>query len=126
VPSAFVFDYKGTGRLAGIGTVTLEGSHCTQVKMAAGTGTYTDGRLTYRTSTGEVLRTTHVGSFVMVGNTSYITGTTKVVGGTGRYRGAKGTLTEFGQGALDTGKLQMALYGPITVPGDPAPLSRRA
>ncbi|MFZ0161634.1 MAG: hypothetical protein WAL50_21595 [Kineosporiaceae bacterium] len=116
VPSAFVFDYKGTARLTGIGTVTLQGSHCTQVKMAAGTGTYTDGQITLTTSKGYVIRTTHSGSFVMVGNTSYVTGTTKVVGGTGPYRGAKGTLTEFGQGALDTGKLQMASYGTITIP----------
>jgi len=116
VPSAFVFDYQGTAQLTGIGTVTLEGSHCTQVKMAAGTGTYTDGRFTMTTSKGYVIRSTHAGSFVMVGNTSYVTGTTKVVGGTGPYRGAKGALTEFGQGALDTGKLQMANYGTITIP----------
>jgi len=114
VPSAWVIGFTGTGTFSRLGPMTFEGSHCTQFNPATGQGTYTDGDFTFVADNGDVLKSTHHGSFEIINNVTHFTGTTVITGGTGRFAGASGTMTESGTQDLATDVLVGTYSGTIT------------
>lgn len=114
VPSQWVVGFAGTGTFSHLGPMTFEGSHCTQYNPATGKGTYTDGDFSFVADNGDVLKSTHYGSFEIINNVTHITGTTVITGGTGRFTGATGTMAESGTQDLATDVLDVTYSGSIT------------
>jgi hypothetical protein len=114
VPSTWVIGFAGTGTVSHLGPMTYEGTQCTQYHPATGQGTYSDGDFTLIADNGDSLTFTHFGSFQIINNVSHITGTAVITGGTGRFVGATGTMTESGTQDLTTDVLSVNYSGAIT------------
>jgi len=114
VPSSLLIGFKGTGLFTELGTVSLEGWHCTLLNVPAQTGTYRDGTMTLKATGGDSLTFTHTGEFRIVDNVTYLTSTGTITGGTGRFRGATGTTAEFGQQNLKTDLLQVGTTATVS------------
>jgi len=115
VPSTWVIGFAGKGNFSHLGQMTFVGSQCTQFNPATGKGTYTDGDFTFVAANGDVLKSTHLGSFEIINNVTHITGgTTVITGGTGRFTGASGTMAESGTQDLATDVLDVTYSGSIT------------
>jgi hypothetical protein len=97
----------GVCQLSHLGRTVL---HATRVvNLANGTQT---AQITYTAANGDVLRATAVGSSSPPGPTSFLfTGTTTIVGGTGRFANATGVLQAEGEVNLITANASIAYDG---------------
>lgn len=95
VPSDWVWIEEGTGTASRLGRVTYTLWHCTQVTSPL-TGTYQDGLLEITAANGDMLEIKHYGTYEVNPNegVSYAEGVASIVGGTGRFAGATGDLSE--------------------------------
>jgi hypothetical protein len=95
VPSAWVWKEVGTGTASRLGTVTYSLWHCTQLTSPVG-GTYQDGLLVITAANGDRLELQHYGTFAVdeAEGLSTAEGSSTIVGGTGRFAGASGELSE--------------------------------
>ena len=114
VPSTWIIGLAGTGTFSHLGPLTFEGTQCTQYNPATGTGTYRDGDFTIVADNGDALEFAHHGSFEIINNVTHLTGTATVTGGTGRFVGATGTMSENGTQDLATDVLEVTYSGTIT------------
>lgn len=117
VPANWIIGIAGSGEGARLGDLTWSVEHCSRFTPTgpnmAGTGSYADGVMTYVAANGDELHLTHTGTFEIVDGVSYIEGTATIVGGTGRFAGASGSLTETGFQPLATDFLQVWNTGTI-------------
>jgi hypothetical protein len=99
-PADWVTTVDSTGFASHLGEVTVVNSHCTRYEFFAtpNTGVFGDGRMTVTADNGDELWLAYSGSFVFYTDenpevgVSDIAMTLTVVGGTGRFVGATGTL----------------------------------
>lgn len=98
VPSDFVVSWDYTGRVTGLGSLTIEATHCSQLDLAAGVGTFGDGVWTAVAANGDTVTATYengVTWFLPDGTATY-TAELTITGGTGRFAGATGQVAGSG------------------------------
>jgi hypothetical protein len=93
VASNWILSTGGTGQATYLGRFAWTASHCTQIDLTTGIGTFSDGRIQYVAANGDVLDAEYEdGAFFMSSPTmvSFSDGWT-ITGGTGRFVGASGS-----------------------------------
>ena len=111
-PSDWVTTIDLRGTAAHLGRVTAVASHCTQIDIftTPNPGVFQDGRMVVEAANGDELWLTYTGGFVFtpqgapdVGLSEITFSTVTVVGGTGRFDGATGSLTGSALDVFPTG-----------------------
>jgi hypothetical protein len=99
VPSDALSSWDYTGRWTHLGSwTTVELSHCSQLDLVTGVGTFGDGVLTLRAANGDTLSGTYGNGeslFQPDGTVAYTFEMT-ITGGTGRFAGATGHIAASG------------------------------
>jgi hypothetical protein len=95
VPSHWIWIEEGTGTASRLGRVTYTLRQCTQATSML-TGTFQEGMLEITAANGDTLEIEHYGTFEVNPDegVSYAQGVASIVGGTGRFAGATGELSE--------------------------------
>lgn len=105
-PSQWISSMSGTGQISHLGRVTWTTEHCFQLF----TGTFGDAELVITAANGDELFGTYDG--VMTGETTFVE-TMRILGGTGRFVDASGTVAETGWFDPDTGYMEVTGIGSI-------------
>jgi hypothetical protein len=100
VAADWVLSVSSTGHAAHLGKVTVEQEHCTRIDIftVPNPGVVGDGRMTVTAADGDELWLAYTATFVFVPGASpdvgvsTITATMTIVGGTGRFEGATGSV----------------------------------
>ena len=100
VPSQMLISMAGTGIVNHMGRVSWTGEHCTQLFA----GTFGDADVVITAANGDKLYGTYSGWFT--GETSFAELMT-ILGGTGRFAGATGSVDEVGSFDPDTSALEI-------------------
>ena len=102
IPSDWVTTFDGAGNAVHLGQVTVEESHCTQIDIftVPNPGIFQDGRMVITAANGDELWIAYSGGFLFtpgatpdVGVSQIDISTMTVVGGTGRFAGATGSIS---------------------------------
>jgi len=101
-PSQMLTSMAGTGNVSHLGRVSWTSQHCTQLFA----GTFGDADLVITAANGDRLYGTYSGWFT--GDTSFAEVMT-ILGGTGRFAGAKGIVSE--EGSFDPVTLDLEIRG---------------
>ena len=92
-PSNWLGHMEATGTMSHLGTVHYDAWHCVQFDVQTFTGTFNDSEVVLTAANGDSVTMVHEGAFV-AGETIGITADAEITGGTGRFAGAEGTVTE--------------------------------
>lgn len=102
-PSDWVTTINSTGTASQLGRVTVTQSHCTQINIFTAPplpAVLADGRMVITAANGDQLRLVYTGSFLFTPTSAENTGVSNIayesmtiVGGTGRFTGASGSIS---------------------------------
>jgi hypothetical protein len=113
--SGIVVDVTGTGYATQLGNYSAHYRKC----LLPATGAVTGGTFTLTAANGDMLFGTYSGQAFPTGNPNVLTyedpGVT--TGGTGRFAGASGSVTQSGVANLATGEYEGTLTGGVSSPG---------
>lgn len=103
VPSDAFSAWDETGTATHVGSFTTEFSHCSQLDLATGAGTFSDGRMTTTAANGDSWTGTYVGvtTAILPDGTATYTSEVTIAGGTGRFTGATGVISGSGVSHID-------------------------
>lgn len=79
---------QAAGHATHLGALRVSSTHC------EGDGVSYDGHMTLTAANGDTLKGTYLTHWVITGATVHVTGDLTINGGTGRFRGATGTLAQ--------------------------------
>ena len=121
-PSSWVTTINSAGDASRLGHVAVHQSHCTQINVFAPPplpATFADGRMTVTAANGDELWIAYTGSFLFyptdeATGLSVLTYSMTIVGGTGRFTGASGSLTGSAEDNFPAGPHVATFIGTIT------------
>ena len=112
-----VLDVTGTGHATQLGTYSSHFREC----FDPATGAVTDGSFTLTAANGDTVFGTHSGQVSPTADPSVIVYDDPgvITGGTGRFAGASGSVTQSGVANLATGEYRGTMTGSVSSPASP-------